>query len=198
MILSIIGFSKGLFLLVIIVVLIIRHNLLLMKTMNNISETNRYLSGNYVWLNLIPIFNIFWILIFNSALNKSIEAEIKHKKINYRFLGITGILFPLVTYGTFLSYLILEISGVVNDSESLSELTLFTFIFSLMAIVWGWLFYTAEVASFNKMNTVYEETNYVRMALYTIVIISVLLTLFLSYNYWENYTAQQKYERSLN
>ena len=67
-----------------------------------------------------------------------------------------------------------------------------------MAIVWGWLFYTAEVASFNKMNTVSEETNYVRMALYTIVIISVLLTLFLSYNYWENYTAQQKYERSLN
>jgi hypothetical protein len=198
MLLSVDGFSKGLLFLVIIVVLIIRHNLLLVKTMNNITESNRYMSGNYVWLNLIPIFNIFWILIFNSALNKSIEAEIKHKKINYRFLGITGILFPLVTYGTFLSYLILEISGVVNDSESISELTLITFIFSLMAIVWGWLYYTAEIASFNKMNTVAEETNYVRIALYTIVIISVLLTLFLSYNYWENYTAQQQYERSLN
>lgn len=196
--LSIFGFSKAMFFLVLIVILIIRHNLLLKNTMDNISESNRHISGNLVWLNMIPIFNIFWIIIFNSALNKSIEAEIQHKQLNFRFIGITGILFPLVIYGTFLSYIVLEISGITNSSESISELTLITVIFSAMAIIWGWLYYVVEIASFNKMNTESEETNYRKIAVYIIVIVSVLLTLVLSYNYWNNYTIQQEYERSLN
>lgn len=198
MLLSIFGFSKALFLLVVIVILLIRHNLLLNNTMNNITESNRHISGNLVWLNMIPIFNIFWIIIFNSALNKSIEAEIQHKQLNFRFIGITGILYPLVIYGTFLSYIVLEISGITNSSESISELTLITVIFSAMAIIWGWLYYVVEIASFNKMNTESEETNYRKIAVYIIVIVSVLLTLVLSYNYWNNYTIQQEYERSLN
>jgi hypothetical protein len=198
MMLSIFGFSKAMFFLVLIVILIIRHNLLLKNTMNNITESNRHISGNLVWLNMIPIFNIFWIIIFNSALNKSIEAEIQHKQINFRFLGITGILFPFVIYGTLLSYIVLEISGITNSSESISELTLITVIFSAMAIFWGWLYYIAEIASFNKMNTESEETNYRKIAVYIIVIVSVLLTLVLSYNYWNNYTIQQDYERSQN
>jgi len=198
MMLSIFGFSKAMFFLVLIVILIIRHNLLLKNTMDNISESNRHISGNLVWLNMIPIFNIFWIIIFNSALNKSIEAEIQHKQLNFRFIGITGILFPLVIYGTFLSYIVLEISGITNSSESISELTLITVIFSAMAIIWGWLYYVVEIASFNKMNTESEETNYRKIAVYIIVIVSVLLTLVLSYNYWNNYTIQQEYERSLN
>ena len=61
---------------VLIIILLIRRNLLFQNTMNNISESNRIMSGNYIWLNLIPIFNIFWMIIFNSALNKSIDAEI--------------------------------------------------------------------------------------------------------------------------
>jgi len=147
---------------------------------------------------MIPIFNIFWIIIFNSALNKSIEAEIKQKQLNFRFLGITGILYPFVIYGTLLSYIVLEISGITNSSESISELTLITVIFSAMAIIWGWLYYFVEIASFNKMNTESEETNYRKIAVYIIVIVSVLLTLVLSYNYWNNYTIQQDYERSQN
>jgi mannose/fructose/N-acetylgalactosamine-specific phosphotransferase system component IIC len=147
---------------------------------------------------MIPIFNIFWIIIFNSALNKSIEAEIQHKQLNFRFLGITGILYPFVIYGTLLSYIVLEISGITNSSESISELTLITVIFSAMAIIWGWLYYFVEIASFNKMNTESEETNYRKIAVYIIVIVSVLLTLVLSYNYWNNYTIQQDYERSQN
>jgi hypothetical protein len=142
------------------------------------------MSGNYIWLNLIPIFNIFWIIIFNSALNKSIEAEIRQKEINFKFLGITGILYPMVIYATFLAGLVIEISGVFNDSESISELTFITFVFSLMAIVWSWLFYTAEIAAFNKMNIDGLETNYRKFAVYLIVIISILLVLFFSYDYW--------------
>lgn len=198
MMLSIFGFSKAMFFLVLIVILIIRHNLLLKNTMDNISESNRHISGKLVWLNMIPIFNIFWIIIFNSALNKSIEAEIKHKQLNFRFLGITGILYPFVIYVTLLSYIILEISGITNSSESISELTLITVLFSAMAIIWGWLYYVVEIASFNKMNTESEETNYRKIAVYIIVIVSVLLTLVLSYNYWNNYTIQQDYERSQN
>ena len=67
-----------------------------------------------------------------------------------------------------------------------------------MAIIWGWLYYIAEIASFNKMNTESEETNYRKIAVYFIVIVSVLMVLVLSYNYWNNYTIQQEYERSLN
>ena len=198
MMLSIFGFSKAMLFLVLIVILIIRHNLLLKNTMDNITESNRHISGNLVWLNMIPIFNIFWIIIFNSALNKSIEAEIQHKQLNFRFLGITGILYPFVICGTLLSYIVLEISGITNSSESISELTLITVIFSSMAIIWGWLYYFVEIASFNKMNTESEETNYRKIAIYFIVIVSVLLTLVLSYNYWNNYTIQQDYERSQN
>jgi hypothetical protein len=183
---------------VLIILLLVSHNLLFSRTMNNISEPNRHLSGNLIWLNMIPIFNIFWIIIFNSALNKSIEAEIKHKQLNFRFLGITGILYPFVIYGTLLSYIVLEISGITNSSESISELTLITVIFSVMAIIWGWLYYVVEIASFNKMNTKSEETNYRKIAVYIIVIVSLLLTLVLSYNYWNNYTIQQEFERSQN
>ena len=169
---------------VLIIILLIRRNLLFQNTMNNISESNRIMSGNYIWLNLIPIFNIFWMIIFNSALNKSIDAEIRQKEINFKFLGITGILYPLVIYATFLAGLVIEISGVFNDSESISGLTFITFVFSLMAIVWSWLFYTAEIAAFNKMNIDGLETNYRKFALYIIVIISILLVLFFSYDYW--------------
>jgi hypothetical protein len=147
---------------------------------------------------MIPIFNIFWIIIFNSSLNKSIEAEIKHKQLNFRFLGITGKLYPFVIYGTLLLYIVLEISGITNSSEAISELTLITVISSAMAIIWGWLYYFVEIASFNKMNTESEETNYRKIAVYIIVIVSVLLTLLLSYNYWNNYMIQQEFERSQN
>lgn len=181
---------------VLIIVLIVSHNLLLSRTMNNISEPNRHMSGNLIWLNLIPIFNIFWMIIFNSALNKSIESEIYQKKINFRFIGITGILYPIIIYGTFLSYIILEISGITNSSESISELTLITVIFSGVAIIGSWLYYTAEIASFNKMNIESVETNYRNITVYIVVIVSVLLTLFLSYNYWNNSKIQHTGRRT--
>jgi len=183
---------------VLIIVLIVSHNLLLSRTMNNISEPNRHMSGNLIWLNLIPIFNIFWMIIFNSALNKSIESEIYQKKINFRFIGITGILYPIIIYGTFLSYIILEISGITNSSESISELTLITVIFSGVAIIGSWLYYIAEIASFNKMNIESVETNYRNIAVYIVVIFSVLLILVLSYNYWYNYRIQQIGNPGLN
>ena len=180
------------------IILIVKHNSLFRKTMDNISESNRYMSGNYIWLNLIPIFNIFWIMIYNYALNKSIKCEIREKKLNFRFLGITGILYPMVTYATFLSYLIIEISGGSNFDKSISELFFITLLFSGMASIWGWLFYIAEISSFNKMNTKGEATNIVSTVTYIIVIISVVTFVILSYNYWNNYNIKQQYIEGSN
>lgn len=181
-----------------IVFIIVKHNMLFQKTMDNISGENRQIPGKYIWLNLIPIFNIFWILIFNCALNKSIDAEIRQKGMNYRFFGIGGVLYPLMFYIVFSFYLIVDFIGTINYNELNSEITLITLIFSVMTIIWGWLYYIAEITSFNKMNTESEDSNYKKIAINIIVIVSVLLTLVLSYNYWRNYTAQQEYERSLN
>ena len=113
-------------------------------------------------------------------------------------IGITGILYPIIIYGTFLSYIILEISGITNSSESISELTLITVIFSGVAIIGSWLYYIAEIASFNKMNIESVETNYRNIAVYIVVIFSVLLILVLSYNYWYNYRIQQIGNPGLN
>ena len=73
----------------------------------------------------------------------------------------------------------------------MNKLTLITVIFSGVAIIGSWLYYPAEIASFNKMNIESVETNYRSLAVNIIVIFSVLLTLDLSYNYWYNYRIQQ-------
>ena len=52
------------------------------STMNLVSEKNRQMPGSYVWFNLISVFGIFWPLIFNSSLAKSIENELKDKGID--------------------------------------------------------------------------------------------------------------------
>jgi hypothetical protein len=168
---------------ILIIIFVVKHNSLFRKTMDNISESNRYMSGTYIWLNLIPIFNIFWIIIYNYALNKSINAEIREKKLNFRFLGITGILYPAVTYAMLLAFIIIAISGVNNFDKSISELIFITLLFSGMAVVWGWLFYIAEIASFNKMNTKGEVKKIVSTVLYIIITVSFILLMASYYIY---------------
>lgn len=80
----------------------------------------------------------------------------------------------------------------------MNKLTLITVIFSGVTIIGSWLYYTAEISSFNKMNIESIETNYRNIAVHIVVIVSVLLTLVLSYNYWSNYRIQQIGEPELN
>uniref|UniRef100_UPI004049CDAF hypothetical protein n=1 Tax=Flavobacterium sp. TaxID=239 RepID=UPI004049CDAF len=78
----------------------------------------------------------------------------------------------------------------------MNKLTLITVIFSGVTIIGSWLYYTAEIASFNKMNIESIETNYRNIAVHIVVIVSVLLTLVLSYNYWNNSKNQTTGQRT--
>lgn len=94
--------------------------------MNLISKKNRQMSGSYVWYNLVPFLGIFWPLIFNSCLAKSIENEFKDKGIDEKVNLYSGTLVYPVSI-LFLITLVYSTGFNSFDSGNLYLIELFGF-----------------------------------------------------------------------
>jgi hypothetical protein len=91
--------SSGLFVLLIfvsVITIFVWFNVNMSSAMNAVSQENRILSGGLVWLNILPIMNLIWPFIFNSALKNSYIAEFKSKRITKEVNLNSGIIYPIM------------------------------------------------------------------------------------------------------
>ena len=65
---------------ILLIAIYIWFNLSLQFAMNAISRENRKMDGGLIWLNLIPILNLIWPIIFNFALKVSYKKEFRTKR----------------------------------------------------------------------------------------------------------------------
>lgn len=61
--------------LVVVIIPAIFFLLSLQKCLNRISEQNREMSPGHVWLNLIPLFNLGWLIYTVMKISKSVKNE---------------------------------------------------------------------------------------------------------------------------
>jgi hypothetical protein len=62
--------------------------------MNAINRENRKMDGGLIWLNLIPILNLIWPIIFNYALKVSYKKEFRTKGIRQNVNLSSGLIYP--------------------------------------------------------------------------------------------------------
>lgn len=118
------------------------------KTMNLVSEKNRQMPGSYVWLNLTPLFGIFWPFIFNSSLAKSIENELKDKGSNEKVNLYPGtIVYPI----SFLFLTNLAYSSYTTVSKTLDYGTLYLSALFLFATFYFWIVFWRQILRFKKI-----------------------------------------------
>jgi hypothetical protein len=129
------------------------------KAMNAVSSENRKMEGGLIWLGLIPILNIVWPFIFNSALRSSYKKEFADKGINQSVNLATGFIYP---GAQILSILIYAIGGALAeelvskamyygsesyayDAANIAEFTLiFMSVFGLVSLV-TWIVFWVNV-----------------------------------------------------
>lgn len=120
----------------------------LQKTMNLVSEKNRQMPGSYVWLNLTPLFGIFWPFIFNSSLAKSIENELKDNGSNEKVNLYPGtIVYPI----SFLFLTNLAYSSYTTVSKTLDYGTLYLSALFLFATFYFWIVFWRQTLRFKKI-----------------------------------------------
>jgi hypothetical protein len=178
-------------------VLVITYNVYIETISNSFDEKNRYLTGRLVWLSVLPIFGVIWMYIFNHAVNKSIEKEIQEHQLNYRFLGVTGTLFPTLLLGLFSLYSVLELIYVPaehTDSGLWAELFLF-FMYLSFAF---WIIYIAEIVCYIKFISNTTTVNYISIAIWVLSLIAASIILYFTYSYFSELSALREYERGLN
>lgn len=96
--LSIVGPGQIIFLTLLVVivplVIYILFNITLQRAMNAVSSKNRKMEGGLIWLNLIPILNVFWPFVYNAALRSSYKNEFQEKRITHRVNLVAGFVYP--------------------------------------------------------------------------------------------------------
>jgi hypothetical protein len=120
----------------------------LQTTMNLVSEKNRQMPGSYVWFNLVPIFGIFWPLIFNPSLAKSIENELKDKGSDEKVNLYPGtIVYPI----SFLFLTNLTYSSYTTFSNTLNYGSLYLSALFLFSTFYFWIVFWKQTLRFKKI-----------------------------------------------
>lgn len=155
------------------------------STMNKISEANRQMSGAMAWLNLIPIFNIFWPFIFNSALSKSIQEELKERKSMHKVNLYSGtIVYPISS----LSLLFLVNSTDFNTNYDYNIEKLLLPIIFLLSTLYFWIVFWSQI---NRAKRILESRSYIPTQQSTYnsiwVIITIIIVGYSTYYLYQNY-----------
>jgi hypothetical protein len=155
------------------------------STMNKISKVNRQMSVVLVWLNLIPIFSIFWPFIFNSALSKSIEEELKERKSIHKVNLYSGtIVYPISS----LSLLFLVNSTDFNTYYDYNFEKLFLPIIFLLSTLYFWIVFWSQI---NRAKRILESRSHIPTQQSTYNSIWVILTIIIlsctTYYLYQNY-----------
>lgn len=178
-------------------IVLIVYNIYMETVSNTIQEKNRIITGRLVWLSVLPIFGVIWMYIFNNAINKSIDKEIQEHQLDYKFLGVTGTLFPNLLLGLMTLYSVLELIYVPTehtDSGLWAELFLF---FAYLSFAF-WLIYIAEVVSFIKHIKNELATDYIARTVWILTTFALLFIAYFVFNYFSELNALNDYERGLN
>ena len=123
---------------------IFANNIIKTTIINQISEQNRKIKGLLIWLNLIPFINLFFPLIFNLALNDSVNKELKDSGDKISFFSYTGNVYPILILTCIPFYIRIFSIG------SIGALNEFELIFFLAIIISVFLFlslYLSEILS---------------------------------------------------
>lgn len=81
-----------------LIVLFVWFNVNMSTAMNAISNENRRMSGGLIWLNVVPLLNLIWPFIFNSALKNSYVQEFKKKGIDKEVKLYSGFIYPALPF----------------------------------------------------------------------------------------------------
>ncbi len=144
----------------------------LQTTMNLVNDKNRQMPGSYVWLNLIPVFGIFWPFIFNAALAKSIENELKDKGSDEKVNLYPGtIVYPI----SFLFLTNLTYSSYTTFSSTLNYGTLYLSALFLFSSLYFWFVFWRQTLRFKKILQGREVISSPEST-YAIILITVIST----------------------
>jgi hypothetical protein len=126
---------------IVVIVLLILYLLTLQKALSRVSPRYRLMEPGQVWLNLIPLFNLYWVFKTISSVSDSLKAEFKDRGeddgSDYgKTIGITGQVIGLL-------------SGAFSNIAQNSPIVLIGSVASLAALVL-WIIYWVKVAGYSS------------------------------------------------
>jgi hypothetical protein len=125
------------------------------KAMNTVSSPNRKMDGGLIWLILIPLLNLVWPFIFNSALRESYRKEFSQKGIPNTVNLSSGIIYPSAQVLILLLALIQLGMFDTLGSYSQSDLELYMILSVISGLV-GLLSFILWIVFWVNVNTLRE------------------------------------------
>jgi hypothetical protein len=170
---------------ILFLVFFISNNLIKINILSTVSDKNRKINGNLVWINLLPFVNVIFPFLFNQAMNESINSEIDDRGKEIKFFSFYGNLYPILILICIPYYI--KIYGE-NSLSVLNEIELFYFISLLISILVIWSLYLAELLSVQYYFKRHKKKgNHTKVLLFLLLILIVaVIVLFIYDSYFSN------------